>query len=83
MIRAALGGALDVVAFDTDPVFNLEIPATCPGVPAAVLRPRSTWRAPEEYDRQAATLARMFAENFTRFEDRVSHAVHDAGPRRS
>ncbi len=81
MIRAALSGALDTVAYARDPVFNLDLPASCPDVPAGVLHPRATWPRPEDYDRQAATLARMFAENFKTFEAGVDRAVRDAGPR--
>ena len=33
MIRAALSGALDEVAYERDPVFNVEVPTACPGVP--------------------------------------------------
>ena len=43
MIRAALAGALDAVPYETDPVFNLDVPAACPGVPPEVLKPRATW----------------------------------------
>src|SRR3954463_14061964 len=34
MIRAALSGALDNVQYHRDPVFNLDIPASCPEVPS-------------------------------------------------
>src|SRR5207249_370260 len=53
MIRAALSGALDQVNYDVDPIFNVEVPASCPDVPAEVLRPRATWRNGAEYDAQA------------------------------
>ena len=82
MIRAALSGALEGVAYTHDPVFNLEVPATCPGVPAEVLSPRMTWSDPDEYDRQAARLADMFADNFKAFDADVSADVRAAGPRR-
>jgi phosphoenolpyruvate carboxykinase (ATP) len=80
MIRAALAGALDLVSYETDPVFNLEIPASCPGVPSEVLKPRSTWTTGAEYDAQAAKLARMFVDNFKRFEQAVTAEVLAAGP---
>ena len=38
MIAAALSGALDGVQYGRDPVFNLDIPVNCPGVPADVLK---------------------------------------------
>ena len=80
MIRAVLSGALDGTAYEKDPIFNLEIPASCPGVPGDVLRPRGTWPSGAAYDQQAAKLAKMFAENFKTFEQGVSADVLAAGP---
>src|SRR6478736_6526302 len=80
MVRAALSGALDDVATETDPVFGVEVPLTCPDVPSEVLRPRATWLDGEAYDRQAGALARMFVENFAAYADGVSDAVRAAGP---
>jgi phosphoenolpyruvate carboxykinase (ATP) len=81
MVRAALNGLLDDVPTVTDPIFGVEVPTACPDVPAEVLQPRTTWPDPEAYDAQAKRLARMFAENFERYEDGVSAAVRAAGPR--
>src|SRR5437016_5662089 len=67
MIRAALSGALDTVAYERDPTFNVEVPASCPDVPSQVLKPRNTWASAADYDRQAARLAQMFAQNFRTF----------------
>jgi len=80
MVRAALSGALDDVEFETDPVFGVEVPLSCPDVPSEVLRPRATWLDGEAYDRQAGALARMFVENFAAYADGVSEAVRAAGP---
>jgi phosphoenolpyruvate carboxykinase (ATP) len=81
MIRAALSGKLDGVAFERDPLFNVDIPISCPDVPPQVLKPRNTWTDPAAYDRQAAKLAAMFAENFKTFASDVTAAVSAAGPR--
>jgi phosphoenolpyruvate carboxykinase (ATP) len=81
MIGAALAGALDQLEYDIDPVFNLSVPRSCPGVPAEVLKPRSTWKRPADYDEQASRLARMFAENFQAFADDAAPDVKAAGPR--
>jgi phosphoenolpyruvate carboxykinase (ATP) len=80
MVRAALSGALDGVPTVVDPIFGVEVPTTCPGVPAEVLQPRSTWADGAAYDRQARALARMFAENFDAYADGVSAGVRAAGP---
>ncbi len=81
MVRAALNGDLDGVATVTDPVFGVEVPVSCPGVPADVLHPRQTWHDAEAYDAQAAKLAAMFIENFRQFESGVSEGIRLAGPR--
>jgi phosphoenolpyruvate carboxykinase (ATP) len=81
MIRAALSGALDRVGCERDPVFNVDVPTSCPDVPPDVLKPRNTWANGADYDVQAAKLARMFAENFKDFEAGVTAAVRNAGPR--
>ena len=80
MIRAALSGALDRVAYEKDPVFNLDIPTICPDVSSGVLKPRNTWTDGARYDEQAARLARMFVENFKTFEPGVTADVRAAGP---
>jgi phosphoenolpyruvate carboxykinase (ATP) len=81
MIRAALAGELDAVAYTTDPTFNLDVPQSCPGMPSEILVPRNTWSDPSAYDRQAHRLARMFVENFQTFEADVAPEVKAAGPR--
>jgi phosphoenolpyruvate carboxykinase (ATP) len=81
MVRAVLSGALDAVAYERDPVFNLDVPVSCPDVPAEVLKPRNTWGDKAAYDAQAKKLAQMFADNFKTFESDVSAEVRAAGPR--
>ena len=80
MVRAALSGALDDVPTRRDDRFGLEVPLSCPEVPAAFLDPRGTWTDGEAYDRQADELARMFAGNFERYTGQVPTVVRTAGP---
>jgi phosphoenolpyruvate carboxykinase (ATP) len=80
MIAAALTGQLANVGYEKHPIFNLEMPTSCPGVPPSVLNPRNTWPDPAAYDAQARKLASMFVENFKKFEKDVSAAVKQAGP---
>jgi phosphoenolpyruvate carboxykinase (ATP) len=81
MINAALSGALDGVPETVDPIFNLAVPSTCPGVPAEVLNPRNTWADRSAYDAQARKLAAMFAENFKTFAATAAPEVKAAGPK--
>jgi len=80
MVEAATSGALDDVATKQHPIFNLEVPVSCPGVPDAVLDPQATWSDPDAYETKARELARMFADNFERFKDSVPAEVTKAGP---
>jgi len=80
MVAAAINGELENVSFVTDPVFGVEVPTSCPGVPAEVLQPRNTWADKAAYDRQASDLAGRFAENFRKkFPQAAEIAQH--GPR--
>ena len=81
MVHAALGGTLDSVKTETDPVFGLTVPRSIPDVPPDVLRPRDTWPDPKAYDAQGKKLAEMFRKNFEKFGALVSDAVKAAGPR--
>jgi phosphoenolpyruvate carboxykinase (ATP) len=81
MITAALTGQLDNVEYHRNPVFNIDVPTTCPGVPDSVLDPRTTWPDAGKYDEQAKRLAGMFVENFKTFEKDVPSAVKEAGPK--
>jgi phosphoenolpyruvate carboxykinase (ATP) len=81
MIRAILNGTLAGVETNPDPVFGLNIPATCPDVPAEVLVPRNTWEDKDAYDRKARELAARFNENFKKYADGVSEAVRAVAPK--
>ncbi|WP_456386546.1 phosphoenolpyruvate carboxykinase (ATP) [Desulfolithobacter sp.] len=80
MVNAALDGKLDKVPTETEPFFGLRVPVHCPGVPDKVLRPRTTWPNPDDYDTQARKLAAMFAKNFKQFADQISPEIRKAGP---
>ena len=80
MLNAALDGSLNQAEFIIDERFGIEVPTTCPNVPAEVLIPRNTWAQPDRYDLMADKLARMFNNNFTRYSKGVSDEVNAAEP---
>jgi phosphoenolpyruvate carboxykinase (ATP) len=80
MVNAATSGALRGVETKRHPIFNVDVPVNCPGVPDGVLDPESTWSDKDAYEVQARELAGMFAENFERFRDTVPAEVAKAGP---
>ncbi len=80
MVKAALNGSLNNVAYQEHPVFKLMIPQSCPNVPDEVLNPSNTWENKEDYDKQAAKLASLFKENFKQFTDAPDN-IKNAGPK--
>jgi phosphoenolpyruvate carboxykinase (ATP) len=80
LLRAALSGSLAGAEYRIDPVFGFEVPVAVPEVEPGLLDPRSTWRDPDAYDRQAVALAQMFRDNFARFS-LVEPGLAAAGPR--
>ncbi len=79
MVSACLSGSLDKVQTRHDPIFNLDVPTSCPGVPDQVLDPRATWSDQAAYDETARKLADLFAKNIAKF-DNVAPEVLKAGP---
>ncbi|HHW58170.1 MAG TPA: phosphoenolpyruvate carboxykinase (ATP) [Clostridia bacterium] len=79
MVTAALNGSLDSVEFVKDPIFNLNIPTSCPGVPSEILNPKNTWTDKEAYEKAAKNLATRFAENFKKYKD-VTEEIKKSGP---
>ena len=82
MITAALTGQLDNVEYQRHPIFNIDVPTTCPGVPDErarsaqhVARRRQVRRAGEE----ARGDVRRELQDVR--EGRRAAAVKDAGPR--
>ncbi len=80
MVTAALTGDLKEVDFQPHPVFQVEIPKTCPDIPSEILDPKNTWKDKDAYDRTAKELARRFAENAEGFSE-VAPEILSAGPR--
>lgn len=79
MVHAALEGELNFTETVKDPIFGLEIPTHCPGVPGQVLVPKKTWKNPDEYDKRAKELALKFHDNFKKFSN-ISSDIANAGP---
>ena len=64
LLKAALDGELDNVETELQPILNLKMPKSCPGVDSAILNPRNTWADKEAYDATATTLRDAFRKNF-------------------
>jgi phosphoenolpyruvate carboxykinase (ATP) len=81
IMDAIHSGALSDCPTVEDPVFGLHVPVRCPGVPAEMLIPRSTWPDNVSYDAAAQKLARRFHDHFALYAESASEATCAAGPR--
>jgi phosphoenolpyruvate carboxykinase (ATP) len=81
LLKAALSGKLSDVKYTKDLIFGFLVPLECPGVPAEVLSPSSSWGDKKEYDRRYKDLAMRFKENFAKFADSTPPEVIEAGPK--
>jgi phosphoenolpyruvate carboxykinase (ATP) len=80
MITAALEGALDNAEYEVHPVFGMQMPLSCPGVPSEILNPRNTWADKAAYDAMAKNLATQFIKNFDKYASAAGAETRAAAP---
>ncbi|MFO0970208.1 MAG: phosphoenolpyruvate carboxykinase (ATP) [Gemmataceae bacterium] len=81
ILDAVHSGALANAATKRDPVFGFDVVTACPGAPPEILWPRDTWADKAAYDAAAQKLARLFVDNFKKYESGASAEVRGASPR--
>ena len=79
MVNAAISGGLKNVPTTLHPVFGVEVPQSCPGVPSQFLDARGMWADKSAYDKAARDLARRFTKNFEKFTG-VGREIAAAAP---
>jgi phosphoenolpyruvate carboxykinase (ATP) len=80
LIHAALEGHLDQVEYDQTRFFKLNIPKSCPNVPAEILNPRNSWADKNAFDEKATNLANQFIKNFEKYASGVTPEILAAAP---
>lgn len=80
MITAALEGKLDGEEYQTQEIFGVAIPKTCPDVPSEILNPRNTWKNKLSYDLTARRVAEKFIKNFEKYKDYADESIASGGP---
>lgn len=81
MITAALMGKFDAVKFEILPIFGLQIPTECAGVPAEILNPRNTWKDKAAFDATSNKLAESFVKNFQQYASASNEEIIAAAPK--
>lgn len=74
-------GELAKVEYENYDVFNLQVPKTCPNVPAELLNPAKAWTAGmDNFNQEVSKLGKLFNENFKKYESEATEDVIKAGP---
>jgi phosphoenolpyruvate carboxykinase (ATP) len=81
ILTAIHSGQLSDAKTIADPIFQTQTVVECPGVPAEMLDPRSSWTDGKAYDQMAQKLAGLFVENFKKFASNASESARKSGPR--
>lgn len=81
IIDAIHNGDFDKVEWIKEERFNLQVPTSCPGMPASLLLPRNTWEEKKAYDQTLDKLVRLFNKNFAEYEELVNPEIVAAGPK--
>jgi phosphoenolpyruvate carboxykinase (ATP) len=76
-------GELSKGQFETMPVFGLEVPTACSGVPSEILMPSRVWSDQDLYKQNVNKLANLFTDAFEEYKDKASDGVIAAGPKPS
>lgn len=80
IIDAIHAGTLADAPVVADPIFGVSAVTVCPGVPAEIMIPRDSWADKNGYDATARKLAKLFIDNFRKYESAASPEVRNAGP---
>lgn len=81
ILDAIHSGELAKVEYENYEVFNLQVPKSCPGVPAELLHPQKAWTSGEEnFHEEVGKLAKLFAENFKKYESEATDEAIKAAP---
>lgn len=80
IIDAIHSGELAKAEYDTQPIFNLQIPKAVTGVQADILNPVKTWASADEFNATLKNLAVRFNDNFKNYRDMATPEVVAAGP---
>ena len=83
IIKAVLGGELKGVEYREDETFGFLVPKGCPQIPSEILNPGDTWKDKGAYRVKKRELARLFQENFERYQDQVDPQILKGGPKPS
>jgi len=81
LISSALSGELNDIEYKQDPIFGLNYPTKCKGVPSEILEAKKTWADKSKYEMVANKLACVFVENFEQFKEFANEEILASAPK--
>jgi phosphoenolpyruvate carboxykinase (ATP) len=81
IIDAIHDGSLAKAPMQKDPIFGVEVPQTCAGVPSELLVPANAWKDKAAFTKAATKLAQLFQDNFKKYADGADAEIIAAGPK--
>ena len=81
IIDAIHSGELATAPTRPDPIFGFQVVTAAPHVPAEILVPENSWADKDTFRATATKLAKLFTENFKKFEAGASAEIKAAGPK--
>ncbi len=82
ILDAIHNGSLNKSSLEKDSIFNFEVPINCENIPGEILMPKSTWANKNEYAQEAKKLAKLFQDNFKKYESLEKNPkVINTGPK--
>ena len=81
IIDAIHSGNLANAKREPHPIFGFDVVLECPIVPSEILRPRDAWQDSNAYGAEAKKLAKLFVDNFRKYEAGVNDEVRTASPK--
>ena len=80
-INAILEGTIKESEFETIEVFGLQVPKTLGDINPNILNPRNVWSDKELFDSTRDKLAKMFIENYTKYQTKEHTDFAAFGPK--
>ena len=80
IIDAIHSGELLEKEVEKDSLFGFQIPKESSNVPSDVLIPQNSWNDKSNYQKQAIKLAKLFIENFKKYEENCRPEILSAAP---
>ncbi|WP_185850948.1 phosphoenolpyruvate carboxykinase (ATP) [Blattabacterium cuenoti] len=81
LVQQALNGFFTKNCYDIYPIFNFQIPRSCPGVPSEMLNPKNIWKNKKMYQKQVENLVKKFIKHFSVYRKYADKKILSGEPK--